>query len=156
MDNKVKYTIHQIITYILIPCMFVPIAQLDVYTRKTGKHFKYDILVIIATVLLCIFLIWLSAKLLGVNNSFVRKDKSKPNWINHIFTFFRVLIMNYAFTKSRYTALYALTETDKNPAVQKIYTIYVIAVVIIMLSALVEEIYNKKRETENENQSPSC
>ena len=156
MDNKVKYTIHQIITYILIPCMFVPMAQLDVYTRKTGKYFKYNILVIIATVLLGIFLIWLSAKLLGVNNSFVRKDKSKPNWINSIFTFFRVLIMNYAFTKSRYTALYALNETDKNPAVQKIYTIYVIAVVIIMLSALVEEIYNKKRETENENKSPSC
>ena len=151
MTDKTKYTIHQIITYILISCMFVPMAQLDVYTRKTGLTFKYSTFIIIATVLLCIFLIWLSAKLTGVNYSFIRKDKSKPNWINHIFTFFRVLIMNYAFTKSRYTALYALNETDKNPAVQKIYTIYVIAVVIIMLSALLEEIYNKKRETTNEN-----
>ena len=59
--------------------------------------------------------------------------------------------MNYAITKSRYTALYALNETDKNPAVQKIYTIYVIAVVTIVLTALLEEIYNKKRETTNEN-----
>ena len=40
---------------------------------------------------------------------------------------------------------------DKGAAVQKIYIVWIIAFAVVLISAFIEEKYNKKREAENEN-----
>lgn len=151
MDSKVKKIIFYVIEYLLIMCMFVPFVYIHIYLRKNGVKFKYDVALMIGGVLICIFLMWAVSKLLGVDTLF-RKGTLKPNWVNSVFNFIRIFSLCYVNTTSDYTATYArLGHIDKNRAIQKIYTLWIVALAVIFISALFEEIYNKKREAENEN-----
>ena len=119
--------------------------------RKNGVKVKYDVAIIIGGVLLCVFLMWAVGKLLGVDALF-GKGTLKPNWVNYLLIFVRCSSLSYAHSTSDYTATYArLGHIDKNRAIQKIYTLWIVALAVIFISALFEEIYNKKREAENEN-----
>ena len=126
-------------------CMFVPFVYVHIYQRKNGVKFKYDFALMIGAVLICILLMWAVGKLLGVDALF-RKGTLKPNWVNFVFNFIRIFSLCYANTTSDYTAKYArLGHIDKNRAIQKIYTLWIVALAVIFISALFEEIYNKKR-----------
>ena len=145
MNTKVKKIIYYVIEYLLIMCMFVPFVYVHIYQRKNGVKFKYDFALMIGAVLICILLMWAVGKLLGVDALF-RKDTLKPNWVNFVFNFIRIFSLCYANTTSDYTAKYArLGHIDKNRAIQKIYTLWIVALAVIFISALFEEIYNKKR-----------
>ena len=91
------------------------------------------------------YIMWAVGKLLGVDALF-RKGTLKPNWVNFVFNSIRIFSLCYANTTSDYTAKYArLGHIDKNRAIQKIYTLWIVALAVIFISALFEEIYNKKR-----------
>ena len=145
MNTKVKKIIYYVIEYLLIICMFLPFIYIHTYLRKNGVKFKYDVAMMIGGVLICILLMWAVGKLLGVDALF-RKGTLKPNWVNFVFNFIRIFSLCYANTTSDYTAKYArLGHIDKNRAIQKIYTLWIVALAVIFISALFEEIYNKKR-----------
>ena len=145
MNSKVKKIIYYVIEYLLILCMFLPFIYIHTYLRKNGVKFKYDVAMMIGGVLICILLMWAVGKLLGVDALF-RKGTLKPNWVNFVFNFIRIFSLCYANTTSDYTAKNArLGIVDKNRAIQKIYTLWIVALAVIVISALFEEIYNKKR-----------
>ena len=145
MNSKVKKIIYYVIEYLLIICMFLPFIYIHTYLRKNGVKFKYDVAMMIGGVLICIFLMWAAGKLLGVDALF-RKGTLKPTWVNFVFNSIRIFSLCYVNTTSEYTATYArLGHIDKNRAIQKIYTLWIVALAVIFISALFEEIYNKKR-----------
>ena len=151
MNSKVKKIIFYVIEYLLIICMFLPFIYINIYLRKNGVKVKYDVAIMIGGVLLCVFLMWAVGKLLGEDALF-GKGTLKPNWVNYLLIFVRCSSLSYAHSSSDYTATYArLGHIDKNRAIQKIYTLWIVALIVIFISALFEEIYNKKREAENEN-----
>ena len=151
MNSKVKKIIYYVIEYLLIICMFLPFVYIHIYLRKNGVKVKHDVAIMIGGVLLCVFLMWAVGKLLGVDALF-RKGTLKPNRVNFVFNFIRIFSLCYVNTTSDYTATYArLGHIDKNRAIQKIYTLWIVALIVIFISALFEEIYNKKREAGNEN-----
>ena len=152
MRNKTKYTIFTVISYLLMVFMFFPFVFVHIYRRKTGLKFQYDILVMVGGILTSLFLIWVASKLLGVNHAFTYKNTVKPNWVNFLLSFIRIFALSIANTTSDSTALYARLGTmDKNTAIQKIYLIWSIVFAIVLISGVIEEKYNKKRETTNEN-----
>ena len=143
--NNSKHIIFTTVEYLLILCMFVPFVYSHIYLRKNGIRFKYDVVLMISTVLICLFLIWVTGKMLDIS-AFTRKNILKPNWVNYLFMFVRTFILSYVNTTSDYTAMYARLGTiDKNQAVQKIYFLWIMAVAVIFISAFFEESYNKKR-----------
>ncbi len=151
MDSKVKKIIFYVIEYLLIMCMFVPFVYVHIYLRKNGVKVKYDVAIMIGGVLLCVFLMWAVAKLLDIDAP-SRKGTLKPTRVNFVLSFIRIFSLCYVNTTSDYTATYARLGTmDKNRAIQKIYTLWIVALIVIFISVLFEEIYNKKREAENEN-----
>ena len=151
MDNKVKKIIFHIIEFILIICMIAPFICIHIYTRQNGVKFKYRTLTMIGSVLICVFLMWVAGKLLGMD-TFVNKSTLKPNWVNFGLQFIRIFAFSYANTTSEYTATYARCNIiDKNQAIQKIYTLWIIAIAVVLIFTLAEMRYNKKREIQNEN-----
>ena len=105
----------------------------------------------IGSVLICVFLMWVAGKLLGMD-TFVNKSTLKPNWVNFGLQFIRIFAFSYANTTSEYTATYARCNIiDKNQAIQKIYTLWIIAIAVVLIFTLAEMRYNKKREIQNEN-----
>ena len=151
MDSKIKKILFYVIEYLLIICMFLPFIYIHIYLRKNGVRFKYATASMIGGVLLCVFLMWAVAKLLDIDAPF-KKGTLKATWVNFVLSFVRIFSLCYVNTTSDYTATYArLGHIDKNRAIQKIYTLWIVALIVIFISALFEEIYNKKREAENEN-----
>ena len=151
MNNKTKHIIFNVISYLLIRCMFVPFIYTHIYLRKNGVEFKHPVVLMIGSVLIFLFLICAIGKLMGIN-ALTRNNPLKPNWVNFLLSFVRIVSITYANTTSDYTATYARLGTlDQNRAIQKIYTLWVVAIIVIFASGLIEEIYNKKREAENEN-----
>ena len=152
MSYKTKYTVFTVISYLLMAFMFFPFVFVHIYRRKTGLKFPYAFLVMVGGILTSLFLIWVASKLLGVNNAFTRKNTVKLNWVNYTLSFIRIFSFSYANTTSEYTARNARLGTmDKGAAVQKIYIVWIIAFAVVLISAFIEEKYNKKREAENEN-----
>ncbi len=148
MSDKNRYTIFSAISYLLMVLMFLPFVFVHVYRRKTGLKFQYDSLVMVGGVVISLFLIWVAAKLLKVDNTFIRKNTVKPDWVNFLLSFIRIFSLSYANTISDETALYARLGTmDKNAAVQKIYTIWTVVFAVVLISGFIEERHNKKRET---------
>lgn len=143
--NNSRHRFFTTVEYLLTLCMFVPFVYSHIYLRKNGIRFKYTVVLVISTILICLFLMWVTGKMLDIS-AFTRKNTLKPNWVNYLFMFVRIFILSYANTTSDYTATYARLGTiDKYQAVQKIYFLWIIAGAVFFISAFFEESYNKKR-----------
>ena len=151
MDNKIKKIIYDIAEALLVMCIFGPIIYSQIYLRKTSHRFKYRTLIFISTVVLCLFLVWAISKLLGID-AFFRKNAPKQTWVNFALLFVRCGAISFANSFADSSALSArVNMVDKSQAIQEIHALWIGAIIIIIVSSVVEKRYNKKREIQNEN-----